>query len=372
MVTAFYPCHTGTPRNQNNKTARTHFQIPRGAMATRTPFSRFRASDASERLAVLRVFDAIAAMNAHVVFAHAATAPARCVAAVLGDAQGRLCVMGGREGLPRSLGSVNAGSIIRFLGGCRGVVRREIPLPTAPNLAIAVTRDGSKLLVGSSNKIHVIHARSGVRVRVVGNDRAGPRFKFVRDVFIAADDFVFVADSDSHHIRILTPSLDSYGLAGAGQLRFPDGVCADADVIAVCELRENRISIIDRRLNALVRRFGKLGHGAGQLLIPIALRWMGGERGCLAVVEHGNKRISVFGVNSGFIRHIDGVGGTRCALSSCLVGGDELVVSSDDSIRAFSAGGEQSYSLGLDGLRAVAMHQDALYATTRTACLVIT
>jgi hypothetical protein len=354
-------------------------------MATWTPFSHFRASDASERLALLRVFDAIAAMNAHVLSAHATTAPARCVTAVLGDAQGRLCVMGGREGLPRSLGSVNAGSIIRFLGGCRGVVSREIPLPFAGplNPAIAVTRDGSQLLVGSSDKIHVINVRSGDRVRVVGDHRAARWFKFVRDVFIAADDFVFVADSDSHHIRILTPSLDLYSLAGAGQLRYPDGVCADADVIAVSEYQKSRISIIDRRLNALVRRFGTLGNGAGQLLFPTALRWMGGERGCLAVVEHGNNGITVFGLNSGFIRYIC-VGSTRHALRSrralraqhifglCLVGENELVVCSDEGIRAFSAGGEQSCSLGLDGLRAVAMHQDTLYATTRTACLIIT
>jgi hypothetical protein len=52
------------------------------------------------------------------------------VAAVLGDAERRVAVMGGREGMPRSLGSEYGGSVTRFLGGgCRGVASRVIHLP---------------------------------------------------------------------------------------------------------------------------------------------------------------------------------------------------------------------------------------------------
>jgi hypothetical protein len=42
--------------------------------------------------------------------------PGVCVAAVLGDAERRVAVLGGREGMPRSLGSVYGGSVTRFLG----------------------------------------------------------------------------------------------------------------------------------------------------------------------------------------------------------------------------------------------------------------
>jgi hypothetical protein len=42
--------------------------------------------------------------------------PGVCVAAVLGDALRRVAVLGGREGAPRSLGSVYGGSVPRFLG----------------------------------------------------------------------------------------------------------------------------------------------------------------------------------------------------------------------------------------------------------------
>ncbi len=53
--------------------------------------------------------------------------PGVCVGAVLGDAERRVAVLGGREGMPRSLGSVYGGSVTRFLGGgCRRVASRVI------------------------------------------------------------------------------------------------------------------------------------------------------------------------------------------------------------------------------------------------------
>jgi hypothetical protein len=73
-----------------------------------------------------------------------------CVSAVLGDAERRVCVLGGREGMPRSIGSVYAGAITLFLGSLLGIVRRTFTtfnLRTVNN-GIAVTRDGNILLSG--------------------------------------------------------------------------------------------------------------------------------------------------------------------------------------------------------------------------------
>jgi hypothetical protein len=54
--------------------------------------------------------------------------PVHAVAAALKDA--RVAVMGGRARMPRSLGSVYAGSITRFLGSSfKGVLQRTIPIP---------------------------------------------------------------------------------------------------------------------------------------------------------------------------------------------------------------------------------------------------
>ncbi len=76
--------------------------------------------------------------------------PAVCVRAVLGDALRRVAVLGGREGMPRSLGSVYGGSVTRFLGGSyRGVVSRVIDSRGVKSdcNGMAVSRDGCTLLV---------------------------------------------------------------------------------------------------------------------------------------------------------------------------------------------------------------------------------
>ena len=86
-----------------------------------------------------------------------------CVAAVLGDTLRRVSVLGGREGMPRSLGSVLGGSVTRFLGGSlRGVVSRVIDTPTPVmtlGLGLAVSVDGCTLLVSDSGllKSNTIH-----------------------------------------------------------------------------------------------------------------------------------------------------------------------------------------------------------------------
>jgi hypothetical protein len=82
----------------------------------------------------------------------ASAAADMCVAAVLGDALRRVSVLGGREGMPRSLGSVYGGSITRFLGGLRGVVSDVVKTPgIVPwSNGIAVSHDGSTLLLSDT------------------------------------------------------------------------------------------------------------------------------------------------------------------------------------------------------------------------------
>jgi hypothetical protein len=88
--------------------------------------SRWPLASATARLLWLRAVCAVTE-GADVPLSHAtrratSTSSSRCpsdvcVGAVLGDAEHRVAVLGGREGMPRSLGSVYAGSVTRFLGG---------------------------------------------------------------------------------------------------------------------------------------------------------------------------------------------------------------------------------------------------------------
>jgi DNA-binding beta-propeller fold protein YncE len=290
------------------------------------------------------------------------------VAAVLGDALHRVAVLGGREGMPRSLGSVYGGCITRFLGGSlRGVVSRVIDTPCLVSFnGVAVSRDGCTLLVsacgGGSHAIHEFRVADGSRRRVIGSKGDGPlQFKDPRQVYIAPDDFVFVADSLNHRVQVLTPSLDFHAFIGEGELHWPTGVCANADVVAVAEAGDHRISVFDRHDGALLRRIGSEGSGDGELFWPWALCFMPGERH-VAVAEGDNNRVSVFSVDGEFIRHV-GVGALYHPLGVACTADDELVIcdTSNCRIAVYSASGGVVLASHAGAFTAVAVHGSTVF-----------
>ncbi len=148
-----------------------------------TSASSWPLSSEGVRLCWLRALCAVAE-GAAVPPAHAVGgghAPDACVSAVLGDVERRVSVLGGREGMPRSLGSVYAASVTRFLGGgLRGVVCRVIDTPgVLPwSNGVAVSRDGSTLLVTDevcgSAAIHTFGVADGLQLQVAGRKGADP------------------------------------------------------------------------------------------------------------------------------------------------------------------------------------------------------
>jgi DNA-binding beta-propeller fold protein YncE len=138
-------------------------------------------------------------------------------------------------------------------------------------------------------------------------------------------------------VQVLTPTLDFHGFVGAGQLRDPRGVCANADVVVVSEANAHRISVFNRSDGALLRRIGSVGSGRGQLDFPRGLCFMSHDRH-VAVTDNSNNRISVFSVDGAFIRHVGGGILTEpygVACSAC----DELVVADkgNNRVTVFSA-----------------------------------
>ncbi len=303
--------------------------------------------------------------------------PDVCVAAVLGDALRRVAVLGGRDGMPRSLGSVYGGSVTRFLGGSIRGMQTRFTIMTAlqPSTnGVAVRRDGSTVLVsdyiGGSHAIHEFSA-DGVPLRVVGRKGRGPlHFDGPCQVYVAPDDFVFVADRNNHRVQVLTPSLDFHGVIGADVLVHPRGVCANADVVVVSDGATHTISVFNRGDGALLRRIGCEGSGEGQLRHPGGLCFMHGHRH-VAVTEFSNRRVSVFSVDGQFIRHV-GVGVLRLPQGVACSAFDELVVGdcSNGRVAVFGASGDVVSTMGLaeggdsDGGDAVgvAVHGGAIVA----------
>jgi DNA-binding beta-propeller fold protein YncE len=303
------------------------------------------------------------------------------VGAVLGDALRRVAVLGGREGMPRSLGSVYGGAVTRFLGG--GLVlgaSRVIETGLVGGRGMAVSRDGTTLLVAGmsvvsgSLMIHVFSVADGSRRRVIGGRGDGPlRFKNPYQVWIAPDGFVFVADFGNDRVQVLTPTLDFHGFVGVGSLRSPRGVCANADVVVVSEWGPApRISVFNRRDGSLLRRFGSVGSGDGELNTPRGLCFINDDRH-IAVADIFSNRVSVFSVDGEFIRHV-GVGVLNNPLGIACSTVDELVVadSGNRRVAVFSASGDLvATSTVAGGCANVAVHGGTVFALSeRSQCVV--
>jgi hypothetical protein len=338
-------------------------------------FAFRRSAAAGERLAFLRAACAVAEGAAT-----AETARGGAAAAALADSQRRVCVMGGRRDMPRSAGSVYLGAIVRFLGGFRGVQSRVIDEAREAAFGMAVTRDGSTLLrtsgnCGASHGIVVVCIASGSRLGFVGSYGSEQlQFKGPRQLWISDDDHVFVAEFGNHRIQVLTPQFEFHSFVGVGSLDHPSGVCGNADIVAVSELHEHRVSVFHRVDGALLRRFGSFGSGDGQYIDPLSLCYMNGC-GHLAVGDAGNDRISVVSTKGEFVRHLSAVGSPHNFKVVCSETGDELIVAGFYNFRIvlFSPSGEmQHVPLGAFRPLHVAIHGSTIYVRVPDACIVLT
>jgi hypothetical protein len=308
--------------------------------------------------------------------------PAACVAAVLGDAQRRVSVLGGREGMPRSLGSVCGGAVTLFLRdpsrGLQGQPSRVIALPgvkSYPGHGMAVCRDHSTLLHAGIYSLYRTADGDGIttpprRIGSWGDGRL--QFKEPWQVCIAPDDFVFVADFGNHRVQVLTPRLGFHRFIGVGELKWPTGVCANDDIVVVSEDGRTRrcLSVFRRCDGTLLRRIGPQlgsqygGSSADGFGRPISLCFMSsGWR--LAVVDYEKNRVSVVGVDGVLVRHV-GAAVLHHPSSVACTDYDELVVVDAGNLRLalFNAMGEKLLSFGSGVFNAVTIRDGSIFART--------
>jgi DNA-binding beta-propeller fold protein YncE len=295
------------------------------------------------------------------------------VGAVLGDALHRVGSLGGRVGMPRSLGSAYGGFVTRYLGGSlRGAASRVVPTPGVQSTinGVAVSVDGGTLLVSDSERrSHALHEFSladtrGPQLLVVGRYGSGVgQFKRPHQVWIASDGFVFVTDAENMRVQVLTPQRDFFGYIGVDKLSSPIGVCANAAVVVVSESsKKHCISVFRQSDGAFLRRFGCSGYRAGELQYPYGLCFTTDDR-YIAVADCYNSRVSVFGLDGYFIRHI-GVGELRHPRGVASSAFDELVVADTGNRRVvvFHASGKVAMTMGDGDFRGVAVRGGAIFA----------
>jgi hypothetical protein len=319
------------------------------------------ASYDSARLTFLR---AVCAVTEGIA---AVTASPTVTAAALRDP--RVCVLGGREGLPRSLGSVYAGSITRFLGGLRGVaVRRIFNRWDLAIETIAVSHDGAKLWAASRDhhKIHAFRVSDRKLLRTVGCEGRGElEFDDPCSVRAAAtDDTVLVVETGNRRVQLLTAQLDFCGFVGDGTLVSPSDACANDAVVAVLDFPFH-ICLYSRRTGVFLHRFS--GAPGSQMVSLMSMCFLRDE---LAMVDFVHDRIAVFSIHGVLRCHLGG-GILKYPHRIACTKFDELVVVSNHFLSVLSASGDLLRTVKLRGLNDVALHNGAVYALTSTKCLCV-
>lgn len=296
------------------------------------------------------------------------------ISAVLHDCR-RFSVLGGRDGLPRSLGSVYAMHVLLFCGAAfQAIATHQLETPPLPSWehSVAISRDGLTLFLtdidGKSHCMYVLRAADGAVLRRIGGPGDAPlQFYGPRQVCVSCDDFVFVADSGNARIQILTPKLDFYGFVGVGQLDSPWGVCSSAHVIFVSETNVSRVSVFSRG-GLLLQRFG-----CPRLRQPKALCFMAGHRH-VAVADFQKARVTLFDFEGAFRRHI-GTGTLRGPVGvACADVTNDLVVTDIWSrcVFVFGASGQLHHTLGEGYFSGVAIRNGTVFAQKRKTCVVFT
>jgi DNA-binding beta-propeller fold protein YncE len=241
--------------------------------------------------------------------------------------------------------------------------------------SLAITHNGSHLLVMAPHAIHVFSVANGSRLWTIGSSEKGAgvlQFNDAYQVYIASDGYVFVAEYGNHRVQVLTPGLGFHGYFTDG-LEYPCGVVANVDIVVVTGGYKgaDRITVFNRSSGKAVRHIGSKGSGNGQLLWPRGLYLLPGDRH-IAVVDTGNHRVSVFDVNNTWIPPHLGVGVLNAPQAVAFSAFGEIVVADRDNFKlrllnattgallpkSFDTGGRFT-GVVIHGSRVFAQDQDA-------------
>jgi DNA-binding beta-propeller fold protein YncE len=244
---------------------------------------------------------------------------------------------------------------------------------------VAVSRDGRSLFVssggfGGSDDVCEYRLSDGAMLRATRPPADPHSFKFRSpcQLWVAPDGVVFVADACNSRIVAMAPDGSLLRVVPTRHLRYPVGVCANADVVVVSDHFDHSVSVFHAREGvgdgtAIARlRLGSQGSAAGFLRHPYAVCFAHGERH-VAVADSGNDRVSVFRLHGifkfGFVACV-GVGVLKQPCGVACSAFDELVVADTDHSRVciFGDDGVVLRTLGLGRLTGVGVHGCSVFA----------
>ncbi len=152
----------------------------------------------------------------------------------------------------------------------------------------------------------------GSPIRTLNDDDHGRRhLKFnIGGLCVSPDgDSVLVAESYNDRVQeVRIADGVRVRFIGAGELREPQCVDCNADVIAVSE-NSCSVCVLAWVGGGLLARFGSWGSGISQLQNPRGVRLLAERRG-VVVADYANNRLCVFDLTGGHVKTIGGAAST--------------------------------------------------------------
>ncbi len=159
---------------------------------------------------------------------------------------------------------------------------------------IDVNGDGQIVVVDTHNDRVVILNPDGSYVRTIGSRGTGAgQFTFPRGAAWAPDGTIWVTDSGRDDIQHFSATGTYLGQVGKGTLGDPFDVEVTDDYVIVADTSSHVIRVFGTDGTA-IGEFGGYGRGAGKLIAPLGLELQGNV---LYVAERENDRIQKFRLN---------------------------------------------------------------------------
>ncbi len=188
----------------------------------------------------------------------------------------------------------------------------------------------------------------GTRIRSIGSEGSGKgQFDFgYGGLCVSPDgDSVLVAERYNNRVqevRIVDGSWVRF--VGEGVLNEPQYVDCNADVIAVSESSNNRISVLAWEDGSMLAQFGSYGRGGHQLLSARGIRLLADGSG-VVVADCLKHRLCIFTLSGELVAAVDSVG------QGVNYPRDVLECGSDGSFIAASWGSDNLVKLSRDGVK---------------------
>ena len=289
------------------------------------------------------------------------------VGAVLTDPQRRLCVFRGRDDMARALCSVYACFVTLFLGGCfRGHEQRRIPTQSFICGGMAVTPDGSRLLLTDQNYdcIRLYAVADGTHLGDVFGSTEALQFCNPGRIFVARDGFIFVADTGNNRVQVLTPHLVFSGFVGAFVLSSPTCVCASDDMVVANS--GSKICVFARGGGALLWEFQGNRWGVSSLartLGHVVVQWFDHE---------SPERVCIFSLEGTLLGAATTAGLKTVGPIVCSASGEFAAAESNNTLRLGTLAGLCETFVLPSVASYVAVHGDAVFVRLfRDDCVVV-